>query len=948
MDPEEVQTGRSHGGVGFICKQLIGFDYRVIDITSDRLCAIQVVKDQSVLLTIIGAYMPFFNGEKDQINLYVETLDLLQDVLDTHSENIPCIIMGDFNASLPQSEGININWYKSRPFNHHSLLLYDFLVNNDLIVSNFQFSQPVNFTYFKGIHKSYIDHCFVTKQTHKLIDWCHIVNEVPDNVSDHLPVSVSLHISCGDENVLLDSTSDTVQRINWNDGNVRDMYVKAISVLSKEITIPCDVHNISTTTQMQNFVDEYCETICGVMHKAADSLVNSVGEIQHKNKRGKHWWNSDCTVARDRNRFWYSLWRSCDRPRHGAVYDSYKYSKHVYRKACRTSINKSVSFKFNQCDVLFKQKRMGVFWNKIRRVRSPHTDNYNSITLECLEKHFDDKFSYDSNNENDFITDAREQVESKLLECPRLYNNFIFTEHRLQRYIKRLKSGGAPGVDSISAEHVKLASGSNIILHLCNMFTHCFKFGVVPSSFQEGILVPLLKKPSLDPSVPKNYRPVIVSTILSKLMEMYILEECDNYVDNDYQFGFIRGRGTNSAVALAHDVMSYCNHNGSPVFVCSLDAEGAFDGIPHPVLFMKTINIIPDVCWRLLYNWYSSIKVKVKWNRTGKTINVCKGTRQGGLTLPFLFNVFYKDLIDVLSDHDGGITIGDKRFNVFCYADDILLMSTTVSGLQSLINTSVDYITQHGLRFNPRKTTCMINGKNPFCSIPKFYISRDQLCMKDNIEYLGAALGNNCNNVHITSRMSACRRAFHALQSVGLCNKGLNVKTAMHVWSATCKPILTYTCESLCLKTKDLNEIDKLQGKLIKCIVGIGKRYRTTPLLNALNISNISNVIEFSTLQLMNNIMKHQSAARTFYLLMSKMNCKCPNLLHTRVMSLCGKYKIDPLKVWSCNNYLHNIKCKILKTIPNNVDGTTDTIRTLLCNKSDENMGLLRLILKAF
>ena len=102
-----------------------------------------------------------------------------------------------------------------------------------------------------------------------------------------------------------------------------------------------------------------------------------------------------------------------------------------------------------------------------------------------------------------------------------------------------------------------------------------------------------------------------------------------------------------------------------------------------------------------------------------------------------LFNLFYKDLIDELESCDGGVAIGNKRFNVFCYADDILIASTTVTGLQNLINVANIYITNHGLRFNPSKTTCIINGKNPFLSKPKWYIGESSLETVQHMEYLG-------------------------------------------------------------------------------------------------------------------------------------------------------------------------------------------------------------------
>jgi len=203
------------------------------------------------------------------------------------------------------------------------------------------------------------------------------------------------------------------------------------------------------------------------------------------------------------------------------------------------------------------------------------------------------------------------------------------------------------------------------------MFTLCIRFGVVPSSFGKGLLIPILKKPTLDPSVPKNYRPVTISSTLSKILELYMLDIV-NCEYSELQFGFVPGRGTQMAAALANDVISYCTSRGSTVYSCSLDAEGAFDAIPHHVLFRKTMDSIPTHCWRMLVYWYGRLTVQVKWScNLSKPINVCKGTRQGGLSSPLVFNLFYRDLVNMLSETPGGICINGLSFNVFCYADDL-------------------------------------------------------------------------------------------------------------------------------------------------------------------------------------------------------------------------------------------------------------------------------------
>ena len=80
------------------------------------------------------------------------------------------------------------------------------------------------------------------------------------------------------------------------------------------------------------------------------------------------------------------------------------------------------------------------------------------------------------------------------------------------------------------------------------------------------------------------------------------------------------------------------------------------------------------------------------------------------------------------------------KLDVFCYADDILLSSTTVRVLQGLIKPAVDYVNRHGLRFNPSKTKCVLFGKNPFSLRPKWYIDNEELEIVEYIDYLGAKL----------------------------------------------------------------------------------------------------------------------------------------------------------------------------------------------------------------
>ena len=135
-------------------------------------CMIQICENMEVKLNVIGVYLPYWNNTKEQTELYIETLDMIQALIDTHCQTAPLTLMGDLNTSLPQKLLLGNKWSKVSPFNHFSAMLYDFISYNELYVANFAFGQCLNYTYHKASHVSYIDHILVSKYINKKVVNC--------------------------------------------------------------------------------------------------------------------------------------------------------------------------------------------------------------------------------------------------------------------------------------------------------------------------------------------------------------------------------------------------------------------------------------------------------------------------------------------------------------------------------------------------------------------------------------------------------------------------------------------------------------------------------------------------------------------------------------------------------------------------------------------------------
>ena len=110
-------------------------------------------------------------------------------------------------------------------------------------------------------------------------------------------------------------------------------------------------------------------------------------------------------------------------------------------------------------------------WNIIKESRRNVNDNHNVISNEKLKVYFSEKFSYNQNDENNFIQnlDLREQVHDKVSGIENVNYNFTLSQHLLCKFVKDLKLNCSAGSDGVTAEYLKYAAGTKLILHLCNL-----------------------------------------------------------------------------------------------------------------------------------------------------------------------------------------------------------------------------------------------------------------------------------------------------------------------------------------------------------------------------------------------------------------------------------------------------------------------------------------------
>ena len=118
---------------------------------------------------------------------------------------------------------------------------------------------------------------------------------------------------------------------------------------------------------------------------------------------------------------------------------------------------------------------------------------------------------------------------------------------------------------------------------------------------------------------------------------------------------------------------------------------------------------LPGRIIRVLIDWYGKLFCMVKWNGSFSSwFCVKSGVRQGGILSPFLFNIYIDSVISSLRLSDYGCHLRGEYVGCIVYADDILLLSASVTNLQKMLNICCEQADYLDIQFNPKKS-CLFN-----------------------------------------------------------------------------------------------------------------------------------------------------------------------------------------------------------------------------------------------
>jgi hypothetical protein len=130
-------------------------------------------------------------------------------------------------------------------------------------------------------------------------------------------------------------------------------------------------------------------------------------------------------------------------------------------------------------------------------------------------------------------------------------------------------------------------------------------------------------------------------------------------------------------------------------------------------------------------------------------------SNRAGVLSPILFTVYIDELLSQLSTSHKGCYIGDTFCGALGYADDVILLSPTVSSLNEMLSVCRNFAKEYDVLFNSSKSKLLYYG-NPCYKPTHVSFMGSNIDVVVNEKHLGNIIGHKC----IKQQLNDCINMF--------------------------------------------------------------------------------------------------------------------------------------------------------------------------------------------
>lgn len=834
--------GKEHrNGVGFIIKDNIAKSLMGFWPISDRSILIKL-EGKPFNISIIQIYAPTQDHGDEEVEAFYEEIEKAIKIV--KSDEV-LIVMGDWNAkagSYPIS-GV-MGRFGLGNQNERGQRLQQFCVENRLVISNTFFQQSARRTYtWKSpgdMCRNQIDYILIRNRFKNAVKQ---VKTYPgaDIGSDHIPVTCKIQIkvkkpqkSAIKEQHDLNKLQDEQTRMKYN-LEIRNYF----EALEAEETEQQPEANIEEEWQHLKL-----------------SIISASKKFLPKKKKtsGKEWMTEEILAKMEKRK-------------------AYKNEKEKYQtldreihKMCDNAKEEWINKNCAEIEELEAQHKTRQMYEKVKEVTGT---NRRRAGNNCVTNK-DGRVLFDQQEIQDRWKEYIEELfEDERGDIPQMNNTEgpVILKEEVRNSINSLKPGKAPGDDEISTEMLQALDeiGIDKITELCNKI---YDTGYIPDDMKKSTFIPLPKKSKAVNCT--DFRTISLMSHVTKILLKIILYRNSAAIDREIgenQSGFRKGKGTREGIFNLRTISERYLEKQKDLYICFIDYEKAFDRVNHEKLIEKLklagldgkdVRIIARLYWE-----QAAVVRTEQGNSEG--IKIRRGTRQGCVLSPYLFNLFTELIFRVIENEDEGVSVGGRRISNLRYADDTAITAENENELQILAYRVNEEGKHFGMKMNIKKTKTMVISKKKELPNVKIQLDGQAVEQVHKFVYLGELITENgkCEE-EIRRRIEIARKSFSKMRTI-LTNPKISVPARLrfikcYVWSTLLYGVETWTISKVSQQRLEAFEMWTLRRMLR---ISWTRRVTNEEVLHIAGASrSLFDTAQLRKLSFFGHIMRHDSLQR--------------------------------------------------------------------------------------
>jgi endonuclease/exonuclease/phosphatase family metal-dependent hydrolase len=477
------------------------------------------------------------------------------------------------------------------------------------------------------------------------------------------------------------------------------------------------------------------------------------------------------------------------------------------------------------------------FWAKINQARTankavvfPTLEKNNQFFKTSEEKaHIFSKLLSttfnDEGNDNEFDSSFKEEVNMKIRNYTFENSDFVpFTSGEIYSRIYKIKVNTSPGEDEIQNVFLKNIPFEYVKKILSHLINRAISSGI-PKKWKKAKIIMIPKKEGMSRD-PEKYRPISLTSCLSKLTERLVKTRLCNFLEsNDFfvmqQSGFRNNKGASDNLTYFTQKLSENINRGKKAVGIFFDISKAFDKVWHNGLLFKLLELNPP---KYMVNFIRdflnkrSFSVQIEGHMSEECSITCS-VPQGSVLGPLLFLIYINDIpIADRKHYSCSSLFADDLATIFFFKKTGNISKKINLYLQSLVR----WLYKYRLKMNAEKCCYTVfsgngnkdqtflelnlkNGLIPYNPKPTFLgiLFDEFLCFKEHVESLRRRALKRLNLIKIFSHKSW----------------QLDHKTLKCIYDALIGSIFTYSFFSIARISKtNMNKLQTVQNRAIRSI----------------------------------------------------------------------------------------------------------------------------------